>query len=315
MHDFVSLPRVLFANGDEHEVVKYAFSGKRDIHDFREIHPKHREKNTYTRCAHVEIFHRRNSDNSARIHRVVTMSDRGDVKDGVRIDRRIKAGMIAEGAFGAEFTRLNVAFDDKVDVRRNFERNGETGNEVYRFFSDKPGEQDFVETIGQRSSRGEGVRRIAADGDSDGHGFVAFVVTFAVTRAYFVNLPMHAGSLGVVHLDAVHPEVAITGIGVFGMDAREGDETPAVVWPALEDGEVEKGRECGGGGLVSGGRGSGVESMDDFLAGPGLGMRRFGVEEVESLHGEVPSGAQVRRRFGLHDELHLMHEGVDGIEA
>ena len=53
--------------------------------------------------------------------------------------------------------------------------------------------------------------------------------------------PHNAGGFVVVNLDAIHADVAFAGVGVFGNDAGEGDETSTVERPAFEDGEIEEG--------------------------------------------------------------------------
>ena len=52
--------------------------------------------------------------------------------------------------------------------------------------------------------------------------------------AAFLDLPVDAEGLGIVALDAVHAEVVMAGIGVFGIDQRQGDEVPAVLGPGFE---------------------------------------------------------------------------------
>jgi len=51
---------------------------------------------------------------------------------------------------------------------------------------------------------------------------------------------VHAGGAVVVNLDAIHADVALAGVGVFGHDAGERDETAAVEGPAFEDGKIEE---------------------------------------------------------------------------
>ena len=61
-----------------------------------------------------------------------------------------------------------------------------------------------------------------------------------MARADFLELPVHAGGAVVVNLDAIHADVALAGVGIFGDDAGERDETAAVKRPAFLDGEVEE---------------------------------------------------------------------------
>ena len=50
-------------------------------------------------------------------------------------------------------------------------------------------------------------------------------------------LEVHASRSPVEHLHAIRADVAHTGGGIFREDERKRDETPAVVWPALENGQ------------------------------------------------------------------------------
>ena len=54
-------------------------------------------------------------------------------------------------------------------------------------------------------------------------------------RGHLLALPVHAGGLAVVDLHAVHADVALAGAGVAGVDAGQGDKSPAIVRPALQD--------------------------------------------------------------------------------
>ena len=49
----------------------------------------------------------------------------------------------------------------------------------------------------------------AADEDGDGHALALFVITTAMARGDFLQLPMHAGGFVVVNLDAIHAEIAL----------------------------------------------------------------------------------------------------------
>jgi hypothetical protein len=51
------------------------------------------------------------------------------MKDGVEIFERVEAGVVAEGAFGAEFVEVDVAFEDDFAGGGDFE--------VYGFALDK----------------------------------------------------------------------------------------------------------------------------------------------------------------------------------
>src|ERR1019366_67981 len=114
-----------------------------------------------------------------------------------------------------------------------------------RFFAEIAGEQKFIQSVWQRRGRGEGKHRIAADEDADGHALALFVITPAMARGDFLQLPVHAGGFVVVDLDAIHADVALAGVRITRHDAGQGDEAPAVERPAFQDGEVEKRLERG----------------------------------------------------------------------
>jgi hypothetical protein len=95
---------------------------------------------------------------------------------------------------------------------------------------------------------------------------------------------MHAGFGGREDLHSVHAEVLVAGIRIFGVYAWEGDETSAVLRPALKDGEVEQGWERSRWLRWLGW----VQSMNDVLTRAGRDVSGFGVEQSESLEGEVP---------------------------
>ena len=56
-----------------------------------------------------------------------------------------------------------------------------------------------------------------------------------MARADLLQLPVHAGGAVVVNLDAIHADVALAGVGVFGDDAGQRDEAAAVERPAFLD--------------------------------------------------------------------------------
>ena len=171
------------------------------------------------------------------------MRDGGDVEDGIRLRQSVVAGVVAERAFLAQrLARVNVAFDDEIRVGGNFEVVGLAFDEFNGFFAEVTRQQEFVEAVGQWRSGGEGEHRIAAEEDGDGHARAGFVVTAAVARADFLELPVHAGGALVVNLDAIHADVALAGVRVFGDDTGERDEAAAVERPAFLHRQIEESR-------------------------------------------------------------------------
>ena len=148
---------------------------------------------------------------------------------------------VAKRAFVAErLARVNVAFDDEVGVGGDFEIVGLALDEFDGFLAEITGEEKFVEAVGQRRGCGEREHGIAAEKNGDGHARAGFVVAAAVARADFLELPVHAGGAVIVNLDAIHADVALAGVGVFGDDAREGDEAAAVQGPALLNRKIQQ---------------------------------------------------------------------------
>ena len=129
--------------------------------------------------------------------------------------------------------RVNVAFDDEVGVGGDFEIVRLALHEFDGFLAEVTGEEEFIEAIGQRRGGGEGEDGIAAEENGDGHARAGFVIAAAVARADFLELPVHAGGAVVVNLHAIHADVALAGVGVFGDDAGERDEASAVERPAF----------------------------------------------------------------------------------
>ncbi len=83
VHDFVSLHRVGFTNADEDQIVENALGGKRDVHDFREVHLEDRQEQLHRGAAQVEVLHGRMADDRGGIHRLFAMRDGGDVEHRV----------------------------------------------------------------------------------------------------------------------------------------------------------------------------------------------------------------------------------------
>ena len=149
------------------------------------------------------------------------MRDRGEMEDRVIIDRGVEAGVIAERSFRPHLARLDVAFEDEIDVGRDFEIDRLALHQLDGFLAQEAGEENLIEPIGQGRGRGKGVGRIAAERDRHRHALAAFVIALAVARADLVHLPVHAGGAVVVDLHAIHAEIALAGVGVARVDVRQ----------------------------------------------------------------------------------------------
>ena len=49
------------------------------------------------------------------------MRDRGQMENRIIFDRGVKAGVIAKRSFRPHLAGLHITFQNKIDVRRNFE--------------------------------------------------------------------------------------------------------------------------------------------------------------------------------------------------
>src|SRR5206468_4093055 len=67
MHDFVGLHGITLFDADKDQVVENAFSRQCEIHDLGEIHLEDGQEQFHRGAADIEIFHRRDADNSGGI--------------------------------------------------------------------------------------------------------------------------------------------------------------------------------------------------------------------------------------------------------
>ena len=129
-------------------------------------------------------------------------------------------------------------------------------------------------------------------------------------RADFLQLPVHARGLLVKNLHPIHPHIAFTRIGIFRDDARQRDEPPAILRPALLDRQIQQRRQCG---LRV--RRMAIEPVHNFLARASFDDTRFRVPQVqrgaEQFHRFPKSG----RRFCLHERAQLRGDRLDRFRA
>src|SRR5438093_3627363 len=160
------------------------------------------------------------------------------MENGIIFNRGVKPGVIAKRSLRPHFSRLHITFENEIDVCGHFELNGFTANKLDCFLSQEASKEQFVQSVRQRCSCREGVNRVATECDCDWHAFTAFVITFAVARAYLMKLPMHCGRGLVIDLHPVNADVARAGLRVARMHIWQGNETPAVFWPAFENRKI-----------------------------------------------------------------------------
>ena len=109
---------------DDHEVVEDALGGEVDVDDLGEGELHEREEDALDGFAHPGVFHGGLPYYRCGVDGVFAVGDAGEVEDGVVLLHGVEAGVVAEGAFGAEFAELDVAFEDVLGVGGNFEVDG-----------------------------------------------------------------------------------------------------------------------------------------------------------------------------------------------
>ena len=77
--------------------------------------------------------------------------------------------MVAERAFGAQFVEMDVAFENNLCSRGNFEIDGFALHQFDRLLAEEAGDQIFLDVGRRGDDRGKSDGRIGADGDGDFH--------------------------------------------------------------------------------------------------------------------------------------------------
>ena len=81
--------------------------------------------------------------------------------------------MVAEGAFGAEFVELDVAFEDDFGVGGDFEIDGFALDQFDGLFAEEAGDEELLDFRRGGDDGGEGGGGIGADGYGDFQAVVA----------------------------------------------------------------------------------------------------------------------------------------------
>ena len=164
------------------------------------------------------------------------------MEDGVRVGQRVVAGVVAEGALGAQLLGVHVAFQHDLGVGRHLDIHRLALDHLHRLLADESGHQHLVDAFRQRQRSGEADGRIGADGHRHLDAASAVLRLAVVRGAALVDVPVHARGPLVEDLHAIHAAVALAGLRVLGEDQREGDVPAGVLRPALEDGDAREGR-------------------------------------------------------------------------
>ena len=77
------------------------------------------------------------------------MRDATHVEDGIEILQRVEAGVVAEGAFGAEFVEMDVALEDDLRGGRDFQIHGFALHQFDGLLAQEAGDQIFLH-VGRR---------------------------------------------------------------------------------------------------------------------------------------------------------------------
>ena len=324
-HDLAGVAGVGLADTDDHEVVEDSLGGEIDVDDLRHGELHEGKEDALDGLAHPGVFHGGLADDGCGVDGVFAVGDAGEMEDGVVVLHGVEAGVIAEGALGAEFAEVDEAFEDVLGVGGDFKVDRLGLDEFEGFLAEEAGDEVLLDLGGGGDDGGEGGSGVGADGYGDfqavaldageglggdgagvdglggssgGEGHEVYggggvwgggAEEFAhVFGGDLLALPVHSGGLAVVDLHAVHADVALAGFGVAGDDAWEGDEAAAVLGPGLQDGELVEVDV--------------LAFVDDLLAGGVFAGDDFGEEAAD--FGE----------FGEEFELVEHGDGGDGVE-
>src|SRR5207244_11370773 len=103
--------------------MKNAFHRQVDVDQLRDGEFHERKKNALDGFAHPGVFHGRLAHDGGCVNRILAMRDAGEVKDGIEIFDRIKAGEITEGTLGEKLVEMNMSLEHKLRSHTNFQTN------------------------------------------------------------------------------------------------------------------------------------------------------------------------------------------------
>jgi hypothetical protein len=198
------------------------------------------------------------------------------------------------GPSRAKFVEIHIAFEHDFAGRGNFQVNRFTFHEFDRRSAQEAGDQIFLDLRGRgnngrkrhcgfgadRDGNFHFAGRPAAFGDHrsarrprhdvDGRGLSLNRCAHALAsmfRRIFLALPVHSRGALVIDLHAVHSKIALARPGVARGDAGQGDESSAILRPALQDRKIEQGK---------------IVALDHFFARPGRHRARKKFAQLRS---------------------------------
>ena len=247
------MARVGFADRYDHQVVENAFGGQVDVDDLGHGELHEGEEDPLDGFAHPSVFHGRLADYRGGVDRIFAVGNAGYMEDRVVVFHGVETGVVAKGAFGAQFAEVDEAFENVLGVGRDFQINGLGADKLDGLLAQEAGDEILLDLGGRGDDCGERRGRVRPDGYSDLHavtldfrqslggdaasvdglrgassgeghevhgcrciwggGAEAFAHVFG---GDLLALPVHAGGLAVVDLHPVHADVALARFGVAG---------------------------------------------------------------------------------------------------
>ena len=169
IHHLARLAWVRLLDGNDHQVVKYAFQRQVDVREFgnRKLHQ--RQEDSFDCLAHPTIFHGRLADNRRGIDGILAMRDAGHVEDRVLVLQGVKPGVISKGTLRAQLVQMNVSFEDDFGGGRNFQVQGFAFHQLDRLLPQEPRNQVFLDIGWRRHDRRKRNCRISSNCHRDFH--------------------------------------------------------------------------------------------------------------------------------------------------
>ncbi len=130
--------------------------------------------------------------------------------------------------------RIDVALDHDIGVRRHLDIDGYPLDKRDAFLAQEPGKQNLIDLVrqGRRGRVNHG--RVAAQADRQLQSAGRFFLPLIMTRAHFVQVPMHTGRARIKDLHSIQADVSRAFNGIFGKYHGQGDEGTGVTGPASE---------------------------------------------------------------------------------
>ncbi len=114
------------------------------------------------------------ADDGGGVDGVLAVGDAGEVEDGVVVLHGVEAGVVAEGAFGAELAEFDVAFEDVSRRGRGLRgRRSRALTELDGLLAKEAGDEVLLDLRWRGDDGGEGGGGVGADGDGDLHAVFA----------------------------------------------------------------------------------------------------------------------------------------------